>query len=343
MIRAAMFDTKPYDKEAFDALSSPSIAITYFETKLTSDTVRLAKGFDCVIAFVNDTLDKAVLDALLSYGITLVALRCAGFNNVDIHAAFGKVHILRVPAYSPHAVAEHAAALLLTSVRRIHKAYNRTREYNFSLNDFTGMDLYEKTVGIVGMGRIGSVFADICRGFGMRVLAYDTVPRDMQDVTFVSLDTLFSESDIISLHCPLVEENYHMVDKKAIDTMKNGVILINTSRGALVDSDALLEGIKSRKIGAACLDVYEEESDLFFADKSNHILHDDTLARLLTMPNVIVTSHQACLTQEALEGIAKTTLKNIADFFDGKALENEICYHCQHMQACMKERKGRCF
>lgn len=343
MIHAAMFDTKPYDKESFDALCDDSVSITYFETKLCPSTVRLAKGFDCVIAFVNDELNNAVIEALSSYGIQLIALRCAGFNNVDIQAAFGKIHVVRVPAYSPHAVAEHAAALLLTSVRRIHKAYNRTREYNFSITGFTGMNLHGKTVGVIGAGKIGTAFIDICRGFHMRVLAYDHFPREMEGVTFVSLEQLFQESDIISLHCPLTDENYHLINAETIATMKTGVILINTSRGALVDADALVEGIKARKISAACLDVYEEESDLFFSDKSNHILHDDTLARLLSMPNVIVTSHQAFLTQEALLSIAETTLGNIRSFYEGQALPNEICYHCQHMAECKKKRKGRCF
>ncbi len=343
MIKVAMFDSKPYDEESFEKCEHEGIEFTCFDTRLDSHTVGLANGFDCVCVFVNDALTEDVINALHSYGVKLIALRCAGFNNVDIKTAFGKIHVVRVPAYSPYAVAEHTMALLLTSVRRIHKAYNRTREYNFSITGFTGFDLHGKTVGVVGAGKIGRAFIDICNGFGMKVLAYDKYPNDEVNAEFVEIDELFSRSDIISLHCPLTEENYHLVNSESMKLMKDGVVLLNTSRGALIDAEALLEGIKAKKIGAACLDVYEEESDLFFVDKSGHILRDDILARLLSMPNVILTSHQAFLTQEALGNIADTTVENIRSFFADEELHNEICYHCAHIGECRKKRKGKCW
>ncbi|MBQ9862693.1 MAG: 2-hydroxyacid dehydrogenase, partial [Lachnospiraceae bacterium] len=290
----------------------------------TKDTVKLAEGHDVVCVFVNDEINKKVIDGLYKIGVKVIALRCAGFNNVDVKAAKGKLTIVRVPAYSPYAVAEHAIALLLTSVRRIHKAYNRTKEFNFSLSGLTGFDFHGKTVGVVGTGKIGRIFIDICKGFGMNIYAFDKFPAKDLDVKYVSLDELWEKCDIISFHCPLTEENFHMVDAEAIKKMKKGVILVNTSRGGLIDSEALLEGIKQRKIGAACLDVYEEEASFFFKDFSGHILEDDTLARLITMPNVIVTSHQAFLTKEALANIAETTLTNIADVMAGKECANEV-------------------
>ncbi len=344
MIKAAMFDTKPYDRESFDKIKGNDIDITYFDTKLDVRTAELARGFDTVIVFVNDELSKEVIDKLYEYGVKLIALRCAGFNNVDVRAAYQKIHVVRVPAYSPEAVAEHAMALLLTSVRRIHKAYNRTREFNFSISGLVGFNLYEKTVGIVGMGKIGKAFARICLGFGMRVIAYDKYPSDIPGVEFMSQDEVLRNSDIISLHCPLTDDNHHLICKESIEHMKKGVVIINTSRGGLIDAEALLEGIKSRQIGAACLDVYEEESDLFFDDRSGHILADDVLARLLSMPNVILTSHQAFLTREALEAIADTTLKNIEGFFNGDdVLTNEVCYKCESVSECKRSRRKRCF
>jgi D-lactate dehydrogenase len=253
-------------------------------------------------------------------------LRFAGFNHVDMKYAYGKLHVLRVPAYSPYAVAEHAIALLLTSVRRIHKAYIRSKDFNFSLTGLTGFDLHGKTVGVIGTGKIGKVFMNICRGFGMKILAYDKFPdRNLEkdgSIRYVSMDELLQNSDIISLHCPLTEETYHVIDEKALNLCKKGVILLNTSRGALVDAEALLNGIKSRKVGAACLDVYEEESEWFFEDNSGHIMEDDTLARLISMPNVIVTSHQAFLTREALDNIASTTVSNLTRFFAGNPDES---------------------
>ncbi len=341
-MKVAFFDAKPYELPAFDRYAEEAgIAFKYFETKLDADTAALAQGADAVCIFVNDTADAAVLDRLTDLGVKAVALRCAGYNNVDIGHAFGKIHVMHVPAYSPHAVAEHAMALLLTSVRRIHKAYIRTKDFNFSLNGLTGFDLYGKTVGVVGTGRIGRVFIDICRGFGMKVIAYDKYPAE--GIEYVPLDELFARSDVISFHCPLTEETRHIVNRESVAKMKKGVILVNTSRGALIESEALLEGIKDRKIGAACLDVYEEESDIFFRDFSGHIVDDDTLARLITMPNVLVTSHQAFLTEEALDNIAAATVKNLTDFFTLGLSENELCYHCGRIEQCRKIREKKCF
>ena len=343
-MKIAFFDTKPYDRPAFDRLSASSgITFSYFETKLNEDTVTLARGADGVCVFVNDTVNAPVIDALVALGVRFVALRCAGFNNVDMKHAYGRIHVLRVPAYSPYAVAEHTMALLLTSIRRIHKAYIRTRDFNFSLSGMVGFDLHGKTVGVVGTGRIGRAFIDICRGFGMRILAYDKYPqKDLAEhgVSYVSLDELFSESDVISLHCPLTEETYHVIDEAALARCKKGVVILNTSRGALVDAEALLSGIKSRKVGAACLDVYEEEADLFFEDYSGHILEDDLLARLISMPNVIVTSHQAFLTEEALENIAQTTAHNILTLQNTGRCENELCYRGGTAEDC---KTGSCF
>ena len=341
-MRIAFFDTKSYDRPIFEKYGKEAgIDFKYFETKLNEDTVDLAKGFDGVCIFVNDTANAAVIDRLCAMGIRFIALRCAGFNNVDVKHAFGKIHVLRVPAYSPYAVAEHAMALLLTSIRRIHKAYNRSKEFNFSLAGLTGFDLHGKTVGVVGTGRIGKVFIDICKGFGMKVLAYDRFPKnDDPSVRYVTLDELFRESDIISLHCPLTDETYHLIDEEALNKCKRGVVILNTSRGALVDAEALLNAIKARQVGAACLDVYEEESDLFFEDNSGHILEDDTLARLISMPNVIVTSHQAFLTEEALENIAETTVRNITDITANGTCPNELCYRKGTAEDC---KNGKCF
>ena len=329
-MRIAFFDAKAYDKPSFDKFAKKfGITFKYFETKLNEDTVSLATGFDGVCVFVNDTVNSAVIDKLYEIGIKIIALRCAGFNNVDVKHAAGKICVVRVPVYSPYAVAEHAIALLLTSVRRTHKAYIRSKDFNFSLSGLTGFDLFGKTVGVIGTGRIGKVFIDICKGFGMNVLAYDKFPDysiESENVKYVSLDTLFENSDIISLHCPLTEETHHVIDAEAIKKCKNGFVLLNTSRGALVDAEALLEGIKARKVGAACLDVYEEESDVFFEDNSGHIMEDDTLARLISMPNVIVTSHQAFLTEEALSNIAEITVNNIVDFLNNGKCDNQIYY-----------------
>ncbi|MBE6797923.1 MAG: 2-hydroxyacid dehydrogenase [Ruminococcaceae bacterium] len=338
----AFFDAKPYDVSSFEPYLNDDIKIHFFETKLDIETVSLTAGCEVVCVFVNDTVDKAVIDKLYANGVKLIALRCAGYNNVDLGHCFGKIHVVHVPAYSPYAVAEHTMAMLLTSIRRIHKAYNRTREFNFSLNGLTGFDLHGKTVGVIGTGRIGRVFIDICKGFGMKVLAYDKFPKD-DGINYVEFDELLAKSDIISLHCPLTPDTEYMIDENAIAKMKKGVVIINTSRGALIKAEALLEGIKSRKIGAACLDVYEEESDIFFEDYSGHIVDDDTLARLITMPNVLVTSHQAFLTNEALGNIAQTTIQNIEEFFEKGTSANELCYRCGRVDTCKNHRINKCF
>ena len=345
MIRVAFFDTKAYDRPSFERYGGESdIRFRFLETKLNEDTVELARGCDAVCVFVNDSVNAAVIEKLHEFGIRLVALRSAGYNNVDVHAAFGKVHVVHVPAYSHYAVAEHAIALLLTSVRRIHKAYNRTREFNFSLNGLTGFDFHGKTVGVIGTGKIGRIFIDICRGFGMKVIAYDRFPVPDSGIEYVTLNELFAHSDVISLHCPLTDETRHMINAAAIEKMKKGVVIVNTSRGALIDAEALLEGIKARKIGAACLDVYEEEADVFFEDRSGHILNDELLSRLISMPNVIITSHQAFLTEEALNNIAETTVSNILSCFENDGIcDNELCYRCGNIERCKKERKEKCF
>ena len=344
-MKLAFFDAKPYDKPGFDAyLAETDWTVKYFETKLNEDTVQLAKGFDGVCVFVNDTVNAAVVDALYGMGVRVIALRCAGFNNVDTRACFGKLHVFRVPAYSPYAVAEHAMALLLTVNRHTNKAYIRTRDFNFSLSGLTGFDLHGKTVGVVGTGKIGRIFADICRGFGMRVLAYDKFPNPDSGLTYVELPELLEQADVISLHCPLTDDTRHLIDADAIARMKIGVVIVNTSRGGLVDTEALIEGLRSRKVGAACLDVYEEEGDLFYEDRSDTIIEDDTLVRLIAMPNVIVTSHQAFLTKEALHNIAQTTVENLVKFQKGEpSPDTEVCYHCVRKEACRKERNQKCF
>ena len=343
-MKIAFFDTKQYDEISFDKFAKErNISFKYFEPKLTIDTVELAKGYDAVCVFVNDVLNKEVIDKLYEFGIKAIFLRCAGFNNVDVKAAFGKIHVFRVPAYSPYAVAEHAMALYMTNNRRIHKAYNRTREYNFTLNGLTGHDMHGKTVGVIGTGRIGKCFINICKGFGMNVICYDAYPSD-ETLNYVTLDEIFEKSDIISLHCPLTPETRHLINEDSIKKMKKGVSIINTSRGALIDTNALLKGITDRIIGDACLDVYEEEGELFYEDKSGHIMNDDTLLKLIAMPNVIITSHQAFLTHEALENIADTTTQNILNFFgDNFVTDNEVCYHCGNEQNCQKKRKQKCF
>lgn len=317
-MKLAFYDTKSYDIPGFDRYAIPAgIEIKYFEPNLTIDTAPLAAGFDAVCVFVNDIVNAAVVNKLYSLGVKAIVLRCAGFNNVDIKACQGKLRVFRVPAYSPYAVAEHAMALLLTINRKTHKAYSRTRDFNFSLQGLAGFDLHGKTVGIIGTGKIGRVFAQICKGFGMQILAYDKFPDPNSELTYVTLQELFESADIISLHCPLTEETNHLINAESIAQMKHGVVLINTSRGGLVNTEDLIEGIKSGKVGAACLDVYEEEGDFFYEDFSGHIVRDDKLVRLIAMPNVIVTSHQAFLTEEALDNIASTTVSNLVNYFSG--------------------------
>lgn len=322
-MRIAFFDTKKYDRNSFEQHKKSDLEFKFYDTKLGPDTTSLCYGFDAVCVFVNDIITKEVIDDLYNHGVKLIALRCAGFNNVDIKYSRGKIGVVRVPAYSPHAVAEHAMAMLLTHVRNTHKAYIRTKGYNFSLNGLCGFDLHGKTVGVIGTGKIGRIFIDICKGFGMNVLAYDKF-RKNDGTEYTTLENLFKGSDIISLHCPLTDETYHMINENSLRTMKKGVIIVNTSRGALINTEDLIEGIKSKKIGGACLDVYEEEADVFYEDNSSDIINDDTLAILLSMPNVLITSHQAFLTEEALSNIAKTTVENIVEFFDTGKCENEV-------------------
>lgn len=324
MIKMAFFDTKPYDKVWFDKLKDEyDVKIKYYESKLNSDSVVMAKGYDGVIAFVNDDIDKSTIDTMHEMNMKLVALRCSGYNNVDLKAAKNKIDVVRVPKYSPYAVAEHAIGLLLCLNRRIHRAYIRTKDFNFSLSGLTGFDLKGKTVGVIGTGKIGQVFIDICRGFGMKVLAYDICPS-IENVEYTDIDTLCKKSDIISLHCPLTKETKHIISKKTIDKMKQGVFILNTSRGALINSDDLAENLKNGKIGGAALDVYEEESDIFFEDRSSEIINDDTLRILLSMPNVLITSHQAFLTNEALQNIARVTLENINSYFKNNTIINKV-------------------
>ncbi len=325
MKHMAFFDTKPYDERGFrEAGARYGIEYRFFETKLNASTCSLAAGCDGVVVFVSDTVDREVIGRLYDMGIRLIALRCAGFNNVDVKAAEGKVTVVRVPSYSPSAVAEHAFALLLSLCRRIHRAYLRTREFNFSLNGLTGMGLRGKVAGVIGTGRIGRVFADIAAGFGMEVLAYDPFPSPDSGLCYCPLEEVLAGSDVLSLHCPLIRETRHMIDGEAIAAMKAGAILINTSRGGLVDSEALLHGLREGKLGGACLDVYEEETELFYEDLSDKTVRDALLATLISMPNVIVTSHQAFLTEEALDAIAEITSRNVAEVLGGRDCENEV-------------------
>lgn len=346
MKRIAVFDAKKYDEASFKPYLD-KYTFTYFKDRLSNHTVALAKDFDAVMCFVNDELNDEVLTKLNEYGIHGVFLRCAGYNNVDLASAYrNKIHVARVPAYSPYAVAEHSFALLLSLNRHIHKAYIRSRDFNFNLEGLSGFDLHDKTIGVVGTGKIGRVFMDIAKGFGMHVICYDPYPIKDSGYEYVSLEEMYARSDIISLHCPLTNENRHMIDEKAIKQMKKGVIIINTSRGGLIDSKALLEGLKEKQIGAVGLDVYEEEANLFYKDNSLKIVNDDTLSLLLQLPNVIITSHQAYLTHEALSNIAETTVKNLDEYFSGAFINNELCYHCEKSkdpQACYRAKTKRCF
>ena len=348
MKRLAFFDTKPYDRESFDRLNAGRYEIRYFETRLTAAALPLADGSDAACAFVNAEIDRAVVEGLVARGIKVLAMRCAGYNNVDFKAAYESgLTVVRVPAYSPYAVAEHAAALLLSLNRHIHKAAARTRDFNFSLAGLTGFDLHGKTAGIVGTGKIGRIFADICKGFGMKVIAYDAFPNPATGLEYVSFDELLAQSDVVSLHCPLLPETKHLVNAAALAKARRGFTLINTSRGGLVDSEALLAALRDGTVGAAGLDVYEEESEWFYEDRSDATRRNKTLALLVSMPNVIVTSHQAFLTHEALANIAETTLANLDAYFSGAPLENEICYRClgtggAAKSNCPRRANGRC-
>ena len=324
MKTVAFFDTKSYDRESFKKFADENIKLRLFENKLNIDTVSMAENCDAVCAFVNDDINKEVIEKLHSYGVGIIAMRCAGYNNVDLKACKGKIKIAHVPAYSPYAIAEHAMGMILLLNRKLHRAYIRTRDHNFSLEGLTGFDLKGKTVGIVGTGKIGRCFADICKGFGMEILGFDPYENSEFCGKYVTMEELLKNSDIISLHCPLTKENRHLINDKTVSQMKDGVFIINTSRGKLIDTQSVINGLKSQKIGAAGLDVYEEETDLFFEDYSEEIILDDTLSTLISMPNVLVTSHQALLTREALSSIAETTMQNLRDYFSGKELEYEV-------------------
>jgi D-lactate dehydrogenase len=326
-MKIAFFSTKSYDREFFSRYVTTHELI-YFETPLNEQTANLAAGCNAVCVFVNDKLNSAVIEQLKTIGIKLIALRCAGFNNVNLESAkTNNIKVVRVPAYSPHAVAEHAAALILTLNRKTHKAYNRVREGNFSLERLTGFDLYEKTAGVIGTGKIGQAFCNIMLGFGCKVLAFDLIAnKDVaaKGVEYVPLMDVLMHSDIISLHCPLNEQTKHIINKQTIGMMKGGVMLINTSRGGLIDTAAIIESLKNGKIGYLGLDVYEQEEKLFFKDLSESIIQDDVIMRLLSFPNVLITSHQGFFTEEALTQIAQTTLENIDTFAAGQPLKNVV-------------------
>jgi len=325
-MRIALFDTHRYDRESFQAANAEyQHELDFFEPRLTAETAPLAHGYSAVCSFVNDVLDRRALEKLASGGTRLVALRSAGYNHVDLAAASRQgIVVARVPAYSPHAVAEHAVALVLALNRKIHRAYARVREWHFSLEGLVGFDLYEKTVGIIGTGHIGRFAARIFSGFGCDVIAFDLRPDEAHGVRYVPLSELYRSSDVISLHVPLTPSTNHMIDEAALASMKRGVLIVNTGRGALIDSRALIGSLKTGHVGGAGLDVYEEEEGVFFEDLSNRILEDDVLARLLTFPNVIVTAHQAFLTREALGSIAQVTLDNVTAFERGEPLVNEV-------------------
>jgi len=316
MISTAIYDAKPYDRDYFSNAENNGIDWQFREFRLTTDTAETARGSATIVAFVNDRLDRACLEKLATAGVKHVALRCAGFNNVDLPAAreLG-ITVTRVPAYSPHAVAEHTIALLLTLNRKIHRAFNRVREHNFSLAGLVGFDLHGKTVGIVGTGKIGRITAQIFRGFGSKVTAYDVAPdaewSKSHDISYASIDEVLSQSDIVSLHTPLTPETHHLINEATLARMKRGAYLVNTSRGKLVETAALIKALKSQHLGGVALDVYEEEEGVFFEDLSGGVLQDDELSRLLTFPNVLITSHQAFLTVEALREIARVTTENI--------------------------------
>lgn len=327
-MKILFYGTKDYDQRFFDklALEYPGISIKFIEANIHEETASLAGGYDGICAFVNADLGTEVMEELHRQGVKVILMRCAGYNNVDLKTAakYG-IKVLRVPGYSPEAVAEHAMALVLTANRHTHKAYIKCRENNFALNGLMGVNLYQKTAGIVGTGKIGLAMARICRGFGMKVIAYDLYPnKELDFLEYVSLDELFRRSDLISLHCPLTEETHHLVNEESIAKMKDGVILVNTSRGGLIKTDDLIAGIRDHKFFAVGLDVYEEETDFVYEDMSERILQSSTIQRLLSFPNVAMTSHQGFFTEEALTNIAETTLQNAVAFRDGKELKNEV-------------------
>lgn len=332
MDKIALFGTHSYDRACFTEINSSfSFDLHYLRSFLDLNTAGYTDGARAVCAFVNDRCDREVLSKLAEQGVELLAMRCAGYNNVDLKAAKDlNIHVTRVPAYSPYAIAEHVVALMLSLNRKIYRAYYRTRDGNFALHGLMGFDMHGKTAGVFGTGKIARVLINILHGFGMKVIAYDLYPdykyASENDVTYVTPDELYAQSDVISLNCPLTKENYHLINREAISKMKKGVMIINTGRGPLIDTEALLEGLKSGIVGSAGLDVYEEESNYFYQDKSDNVITDDKLGRLLSYNNVLLTSHQAFFTREAMTNIATTTLQNCRDFFDGKELVNEVVY-----------------
>lgn len=327
--KVLFYDIKDYDKEFFKKYGKDyNIEMKFLREKLNDETVDLTKGFDVVCAFTNDDINKNVINGMAENGIKLLAMRCAGFNNVDLKAIKNRFKVVRVPAYSPYAIAEYTVGMILSLNRKIHKAYVRTREGNFSINGLMGFDLHEKTVGIIGAGKIAQVLIKILKGFGTKVIAYDPYPNEKVakelGFEFVELDTLYANSDIISLNCPLTKETKYIINRNSMNKMKDGVMIVNTGRGMLIDTVDLIEALKDKKIGAAALDVYEEEEDYFFEDMSNKVIEDDILGRLLSFHNVLVTSHQAYFTEEAVEAITKITLNNIKNFIEEKELVNEV-------------------
>ena len=328
-IKIAFFDAKTYDRESFDnEAAGLDLEIHYYKDRLSLRTAQLAQGKDAVCIFVNDECDRQVIDLLAEYGVGLIALRCAGFNNVDMAAARGRIPVVRVPAYSPHAVAEYAVTLMLSLNRKVYRSVYRTREGNFKLKGLMGFDMYGKTAGLIGLGKIARELVKILRGFGMNVVAYDPYPdrlfAEEQRISLVTLDELYAKSDIISLHCPLTDDTKFIINEESIGKMKQGVMIINTGRGKLIRTEDLIEGLRTGRIGSAGLDVYEEEQNFFYEDRSDKMIDDDKLALLLMMPNVIVTSHQAFFTREAMHNIAVTTLQNITDWAAGRELKNEV-------------------
>ncbi len=324
-MKIAFYATKPYDKIWFEPLGKEyGFEIHFIELPCNEDTIFLANGYDAICIFVNDHVNAVMIDKLCEMNVKAILLRSAGFNNVDIKAAAGKIEVLRVPSYSPEAVAEFAMALLLTVNRFTHKAYYRTRDFNMNINGLMGTDLFGKTVGIIGTGKIGQAMIKICQGFGMRILAYDPYPNTSLPVEYVSVQELMEQSDIISLHCPLTKETEHIINEDSVARMKKGVYLINTSRGGLIDTEAVVAGLIEGRFGGVGLDVYEEEEGLFFEDRSNDIITDDTLARLMTFPNVLVTSHMGFFTKEAMQAIAVETLENAYALENGLPLKNRV-------------------
>jgi len=326
-MKITFFSTKPYDKESFNKQNQQfGFELDYYDTHLGPHIINAVEKTDVVCVFVNDKVNAPVIEALAKKGVKVIALRCAGYNNVDLTAAkTNRIKVCRVPAYSPEAVAEHAVAMLLTLNRKTHKAYNRVREQNFSLNGLLGFDVHKKTVGVIGTGNIGRAFCKIMLGFGCHVVAYDiAVNKELEalGVSFLTLSEILSQSDIISLHCPLNDQTHHIINSTSIAAMKNGVMLINTSRGGLIDTKAVIDALKSKQIGYLGIDVYEQEEKLFFRDLSANIIEDDTIQRLMSFPNVLVTAHQAFFTMEALQQIADVTLNNIKGLMEGKNLVN---------------------